>query len=164
MVLVVRQTTNLSSNTNNQPGRDALGRYCIAKNYAYIFSDKYAPIDMAITKPGGITVAIKLFTTISWTTQLMYPENFIDIPRSLWKIFHEQVRDILNKNVRRADDAYLVMLNTLYTRAAFIKLSDILEDLAVFDESVLQMSSISVHVPISYITGYVNIPPITKEL
>lgn len=148
--------------------RNAIARYCVYKNYKYTFEDRYGPVDLFVIKPNGIRVALKLIRSTCWTTQLMYPEANISIPRNKWKMFHEQVRDISCKNIHRAEEAYLVLLNTSYTRAAFISFSSILDDLALFEENVKDIwdnptPAISVFVPTSYILGYIDIAPEQKE-
>lgn len=160
MSLVVRQTTN--SSFDDSEARNAMARYCAGKGYTYAFSSKFDPIDMFARTPEGIRVALELTCNACWTNQLIYPETSIHIPRRKWKIFHEQSRDIQSKNFNRAEKAYLVILNTLYTRAAFIPFSTILYDLALFTEHVYNIhdeSAIFVNIPISYILKYENIPP-----
>lgn len=159
---VVRLTTTSSFNDRN-----AIARYCISKNYEYTFEDRYGPVDMFVIKPNGIRVALTLMCNTCWTSQLIYPEKNIPVPRGKWKIFHEQVRDISCKNIHRAEEAYLVLLNTSCTRAAFISFSSILDDLALFEENVKDISApsqspILVSIPTSYILGYLDIPPEQK--
>jgi len=149
-------------NLFNRPDRNAIARYCTFKNYTYRFSDKFDPVDMFIVKPDGIRIALELMYDTCWTTQLKYPETVICIPRYKWKIFYEQAWDILGKNFNRAEEAYFVILNAKYTRAAFISFSSILTDLALFTECIktsFNDSVIFVNVPVSYILGYVNLPP-----
>ena len=180
MSLAVRLTASSSFDDRN-----AIARYCVHKNYKYTFEDRYGPVDVFTIKPNGIRVALKLIRSTCWTTQLTYPEENISVSRGKWKMFHEQVRDISCKNIHRAEEAYLVLLNTLYTRAAFISFSSILDDLALFEENVKDIGTIwnnqaqqtayisqvpsppqpiiLVSIPTSYISGYINIPPEQKE-
>ena len=159
MSLVVRHTNPL---LNDSLDRNAIVRYCISKNYAYQFGDKFDAIDMFIAKSNGIRTALELTLDTCWTTQLKYPKSIIHIPRYKWKAFYEQAWDIPSKNFNRAEKAYFVILNTEYTRAAFISFSSILTDLALFTEYVKNTfndSTIFVNVPASYILGYINLPP-----
>ena len=164
MSLVVRLTSQDSSSEDrfdDQLERDAIARYCVSKNCTYMFSDKYAPIDMFATKPDGTRVALELTCNAVWTSQLEYPAETIHIPQRKWKIFHEQTQDIARKNVTRAERAYLVVLNTVHTRALFIKFKDIL-DLTSFTtdtRSIYGKPDVFVNIPISYNVGYVDIPP-----
>lgn len=165
MSLVVRLTTN--SSFDDSLDRNAIARYCVSKNCTYVFGDRYSPIDICATKPDGTRVALELTCNACWTTQLKYPEPCIHIPRRKWKMFHEQAREIPDKNFNRAEKAYLVVLNTEYTRAAFISFSSILNDLALFKEDVMDIHddpTIFVCIPTLYISGYVNIPPEQKEI
>jgi len=160
MSLIVRLTPD--SPFDDRLDREAIARYCIQKHYTYVFSDRYAPIDMYATKPDGVRVALELTCNACWITQLAYPEPYIHIPRRKWKTFYEQVRDISGMNVVRAEDAYLVVLNKGHTRAAFVRFSDILDDLPLFDEVVIDIyndPTIFVLVPVSYILKYRDIPP-----
>ena len=165
MSLVVRLLTN--SSFDDRLDRAAIVRYCVSRNYEVDLKDRYAPIDMFARKPDGTTVALELTYNACWTTQLSYPEAYIHVPRRKWKMFHEQARDIATMNIARGEKAYLVVLNTAYTRAAFISFSSILDDLALFEEKVLDIhnkSDIFVLVPASYILKYVDIPPVQKEI
>ena len=149
------------SSFDDRLDRNAIARYCISKNYKYTFEGRYATVDMFAQKPNGDTVALELTCNACWTMQSIYPEPYIHIPRRKWKMFHEQSRDILDKNINRAKNAYLVILNTEHTRAAFISFSSILNDLALFEENMLCIygePTIFVNVPTSYILGYVDIP------
>lgn len=179
---VVQLTTTLSFNSR----RNAIARYCVYKNYEYAFGDRYGLVDIFATKPSGIRAALALMCNTCWTTQLIYPEENIPVPRSKWKMFYEQVRDISYKNIHRAEEAYLVVLNTAYTRAAFISFSSILDDLALFEENVKDIGNIYnnqaqqaaytsqappppqptilVSIPTSYILGYIDIPPEQKGI
>lgn len=162
---VVRLTTN--SPFDDSLDRNAIARYCVSKDYEYIFGDRYSPVDMFITKSNGVRVALELTRNACWTTQLVYPESNIHIPRRKWKMFHEQTRDILGTNINRAEEAYLVVLNTSHTRAAFISFFSILNDLALFEENtqdIYNRLDIFVFVPISYILGYIDIPLECKEI
>ncbi len=160
MSLVVRLTKN--SSFDDRPEREAIARYCISKEYEYRFSSKFDPVDMFARKLDGTRVALELTCNSCWTTQLEYPEETIHIPRRKWKTFYEQVWNISGKNFNRAEKAYLVVLNTEYTRAAFISFSSILADLSLFTEHIRDIfnePTIFVDVPISYIQKYVDIPP-----
>jgi len=156
----VRLTTNLSF--DDRADRNAIARYCISKDYTYRFSSKFDPVDMFATMPNGTRVALELTCNACWTTQLKYPEKYIHIPRRKWKTFYEQTWNIPSKNFNRAEKAYLVVLNTEHTQAAFISFSSILKDLALFTEYVRDIHNnpaIFVDVPVSYILRYVDIPP-----
>ena len=165
MSLVVHLTTN--SSFDDSLDRNAIARYCTAKNYTYRFSSKFDPVDMFATKPDGTIVALELTCNACWTTQLTYPEENIHIPRRKWKTFYEQTWNIPGKNFNRAENAYLVVLNKEYTRAAFISFSSILNDLALFTEHIRDIfdePAIFVNVPTSYILKYVDIPPEQKDV
>lgn len=165
MSLVVRLTTN--SSFDDRTDRNAIARYCTAKNYEYRFSSKFDPIDMFVRTPEGIRVALELTCNSCWTNQLTYPEANIHIPRRKWKTFYEQAWNIPGKNFNRADKAYLVVLNTSHTRAAIIPFSTILHDLALFTEHIRDIfdePAIFVNIPTSYILKYIDIPPEYEEI
>jgi len=164
MALVVHLTNDstFAGRFDDSLDREAIARYCVQQHYTYAFSDRYAPIDMWATKPNGDRIGLELTCNACWTTQSTYPEPYIHIPRRKWKTFYAQTRDISKANIVRAENAYLVVLNTTYTRAAFIRFSDILNDLALFEEIVMDIHgdpAIFVLVPISYILKYRDIPP-----
>ena len=162
---VVHLTTK--SSFDDSADRNAIARYCIAKGYEYRFSSKFDPVDMFAITTKGIRVALELTCNACWTDQLTYPETAIHIPRRKWKTFHEQTWNIPGKNFNRAEKAYLVILNTAHTRAAFIPFSTILYDLALFTEhtrDIYEEPAIFVSVPVSYIQKYVDIPPEQKEI
>ena len=160
----MHQTAN--SSFDDSLDRNAIARYCVSMGYTPSFADRYAPIDMSVIKPDGTRVALELICNACWTTQLTYPERHIHMPRRKWRTFHEQSRDVPRKNINRAEEAYLVVLNTVHTRAAFISFSSILNDLALFEERVLNIheeSDIFVLIPTSYILKYRDIPPAQEE-
>lgn len=160
MSLVVRLATN--SSFDDRADREAIARYCKAKGYEYRFSSKFDPIDMFAKTLEGVSVALELTCNACWTDQLIYPEDTIHIPRRKWKTFYEQTWNIPGKNVNRAEKAYLVVLNTAHTRAAFIPFSTILYDLALFTEHIRDIydePTIFVSVPTSYILKYEDLPP-----
>ena len=160
----VRLTIN--SSFDDSLARAAMGRYCIQQNWVYELGDSYAKVDMFAKKPDGTYIGLELVCNACWTTQSTYPEPHIHVPRRKWKIFYEQTRDIPGVNISRAKRAYLVVFNTLYTRAAIMSFSSILEPLALFKENVMDIhnkSDIFVLVPTSYIQKYIDIPPEQKE-
>lgn len=160
MSLVVRLTT--TSSFDDRADRNAIARYCKVNGYEYRFSSKFDPIDMFVRTPEGVSVALELTCNACWTDQLTYPEDTIHIPRRKWKTFHEQTWNIPGKNFNRAEKAYLVVLNTAHTRAAFIPFSTILYDLALFTEHVRDIfdaPAIFVNIPTSYILKYEDLPP-----
>ena len=160
---VVRLTTN--SSFDDSLARAAMVRYCIQQNWEHELGDSYAKIDMFARKPDGTYIGLELICNACWTIQSTYPESYIHVPRRKWKTFYEQARDIPQVNINRAKRAYLIVFNTLYTRAAIMSFSSILEPLALFEENVLDIHSkpdIFVHVPTSYVQKYIDIP--TREV
>lgn len=159
MPLVVHRTTNLSF--DDSLARAAMGRYCVQQNWEYKFGTPYDKIDMFAKKSDGIYIGLELICNVCWTVQSVYPEKCIHVPRRKWKTFYKQTQDIPDVNISKADRSYLVVFNTLYTRAAIMSFSSILEPLALFEEKVMDIydkSDIFVLVPVTYIQKYVDIP------
>jgi len=151
----------LTSSFDDSNAREAMARYCTQQDWAYEFGDTYAKIDMFAKKLDGTYIGLELICNACWTDQLKYPEQCIHIPWRKWKTFYEQIHDVPGVNMNRAKRAYCIIFNTEYTRAAIMSFSSILEHLALFKVSVMNIydePDIFVHVPISYIQKYVNIP------
>ena len=158
---VVHLATNLSFDDNY--ARAAMVRYCIQQNWAYELGDVYAKVDMFAKKPDGTYIGLELAYNACWTIQSTYPELCIHVPRRKWKTFYEQTKGV---NIAKAERSYLIVFNMLYTRAAIMSFSSILEPLALFEENVLDIYDkldIFVNVPTSYIQKYIDIPPEQKE-
>lgn len=156
---VVRLTP--TSFFDDSRARAAMARYCDHQNWAYEFGDTYAKIDMFTKKLDGTYIGLELACNACWTTQLKYPEPYIHIPWRKWKTFYEQIHDVSGVNMNRAKRAYFILFNTEYKRAAIMSFSSILEHLALFKVSVIDIydkPDIFVHVPISYIQKYIDIP------
>lgn len=166
---VVRLTAN--SSFDDSSARAAMGRYCAQQNWEFEFGDPYAKVDMFAKtgKPDGTNnpyIGLELICNACWTTQEVYPEAHVHIPRRKWKTFYKQTKDVSNENINRAKRSYVVVFNVAYTRAAIMCFSQILEPLALFEEIVLNIhdkQDIFVLVPTSYIKKYIDIPPVQEE-